>query len=492
MTETESQKQTMESPGASSILNEIAAADASSTASPRRARFTWGKFISVLLVLAAITIFATGTFLYTTNKAFANLGKVTGENQGDILGGLFKSFTKPEAKIAGQDEGRTNILLVGVDSSGGLADSIQILSYFYETKEFVSYSIPRDLKVSAGGGVSKINETYVYAEQLKERGGPERFKDIIESEWGVHIHYWAQVDFDGVKEFVDQVGGVTIDAPNSFTDCEFPRRDYSGNLPCQGFQAGVQNMDGETALIYARSRHGNNGEGSDFKRSLRQQIVVEALLKKMKDDAGKSKFNFEKINEYLDTLGKNVRISLKSTELKTFYDVFFKQLAASQGQIKKVNLMVDDKLFSAVNENGYYIVYADGSYPGNSANSKSREKVRALLSSSGSSASGPVNFADVSVIALANNADSMPSIVKQLKTSGLNFCDLCYDNSYKKAKSSSAETVTVYISDKKIRAAFEKQYKDKFSFAYTIADQLPPERVLTENNQGTDIILWIE
>jgi len=486
MNELDAPKQIISPVSDTSILNELAPV----TAAPvRKKRFTWGKFLTITLLIVAVVIFSTGAFLFSSNRAFANLGKVTGENQNDVLGGLFKSFTKPDPKILGQDEGRTNILLVGVDSAGGLADSIQVLSYFYNTKEFVSYSIPRDLKVSAGGGVSKINESYAYAEQIKERGGPERFKTIIENEWGVKIHYWIQVDFDAVQEFIDQVGGVTLSVPNGFTDCEFPRRDYSGDLPCQTFKAGEQMMSGEKALIYARSRHGNNGEGSDFKRSLRQQIVVEALLKKMKTDAGKDLFNFDKINGYLDTLGKDVRISLKTSELKTFYEVFYKNLAGSTAEIKKVNLTADDKLFTSVNENGYYIVYADGSYPGNSNGSKSRAKVKALFANDTVAA---VNLSEATAIILGNGADNMAAVVKEVKKSGLNFCDLCYDNNYKNAKQTTTENVTVYISNKQTKAAFESQMKDKFSFKYTVSDQIPSSRVLTENNQGTDIIFWIE
>lgn len=455
-------------------------------------RFTFGKFITLLFLFLGIGIFGLGIYFFTSAKTFSNISNITGENSGDIFSGLFKSLTKPTSNLAGKNDGKTNILLVGVDSSGGLADTIQILSYEYNSKNFTSYTIPRDLRVKIDGGVSKINEAYVYAEQERERSGPEKIAKLVENEWGVKIHYWVEVNFDAVEGFINDVGGIDINVPNGFTDCQFPKKDYSGLLPCQTFNQGLQQMDGQTALIYARSRHGNNGEASDFKRSERQQLVLQALMEKVRKDGGKNIFSFNKITNYLDNLGKNVRVSLKTNEIKSFYEGFVKELADSAGKMKRVNFTADDKLFTSANINGYYIIYADGGFPGASGfGSVSRNQVKKIFSTR---TSGDQNIVwnDKSVIVLANKAEKTKEIIRQISNTELNFCDTCYNNLYPYAKSTKEEKVTIYIEDDATRDAFKKAMSGKLNFEYSLEKNLPNSRILTSNNQGTDIIIWIE
>ena len=97
---------------------------------------------------------------------------------------------------------------------------------------------------------------------------------------GIGINYFVGVDFDAFKQAVDAVGGINIDVPAGFTDNQYPAGECDeGNCGYETvrFNAGVQHMNGATALIYARSRHGNNGQGSDFARSRRQQQIIVAL-----------------------------------------------------------------------------------------------------------------------------------------------------------------------------------------------------------------------
>jgi hypothetical protein len=97
----------------------------------------------------------------------------------------------------------------------------------------------------------------------------EKFLDI-------RIDYIAQVDFHGFERIVDIFGGLTIDVPEPLLDPEYPTEDF-------GYEriyvsAGLQVLDGRTALRYARSRH----SGSDFDRSCRQQRVLRAMLREVR------------------------------------------------------------------------------------------------------------------------------------------------------------------------------------------------------------------
>ena len=65
------------------------------------------------------------------------------------------------------------------------------------------------------------------------------------------------------------------------------------------FNAGMQHMNGATALIYARSRHGNNGEGSDFARSRRQQQMIVGLKSQIESIGG-----IGKLPDVINALGE--------------------------------------------------------------------------------------------------------------------------------------------------------------------------------------------
>jgi len=134
-------------------------------------------------------------------------------------------------------------------------------------------SIPRDLVVEIPGyGYDRINSVYVYGEQYKEPdGGIGLLKRTIERNFGVPIHHHGLVDFNCFRTAIDSVGGVTIDVPRTIDDPYYPTEDYGHKRV--HFDAGIQWMDGERALEYARTRYADN----DFGRIRRQQLVVAAL-----------------------------------------------------------------------------------------------------------------------------------------------------------------------------------------------------------------------
>ena len=83
------------------------------------------------------------------------------------------------------------------------------------------------------------------------------------------------------------------------------------------FDAGLQHMDGETALRYARSRQGTNGEGSDFARAKRQQKVIMAAREKA---LGLTLFeSLTKISDLVSTFGETVQSNVELNEMGLFY-----------------------------------------------------------------------------------------------------------------------------------------------------------------------------
>jgi LCP family protein required for cell wall assembly len=85
--------------------------------------------------------------------------------------------------------------------------------------------------------------------------------DTIQYNLGVRVDYYVLVEFDAFITLVDEIGGIDINVPYEIYDPEYPDMNY-GYDPLY-IPAGFQHMDGELALKYARTRHGDN----DFERA---------------------------------------------------------------------------------------------------------------------------------------------------------------------------------------------------------------------------------
>jgi polyisoprenyl-teichoic acid--peptidoglycan teichoic acid transferase len=134
-------------------------------------------------------------------------------------------------------------------------------------------SIPRDLLVDIPGyGKDRINTAYVYGEAFKEPGGGiGLLQRTIEKSFGVKVDHFGMLDFQCFRTAVDAVGGVTVNVPRAIIDPTYPTEDYGTQLV--KFEPGLQRMDGERALQYARTRSSDN----DFQRMQRQQLIVSAM-----------------------------------------------------------------------------------------------------------------------------------------------------------------------------------------------------------------------
>jgi hypothetical protein len=118
------------------------------------------------------------------------------------------------------------------------------------------------------------------------------------------------IDLQGFKEMVDTVGGITINVERSFTDHEYPTD--NDKIETISFKKGVQTMNGATALKYARSRKGDNGEGSDYQRARRQQKVLVAIKDKVLST--ETLLNPAKVLELISSIEQNLKLSEFSTE----------------------------------------------------------------------------------------------------------------------------------------------------------------------------------
>lgn len=315
--------------------------------------------VAVIVIVFASII--TGFFLFK-NKDHAAFNPIS----------IVASVTASELK---QTDGRTNVLILGSDKrSGGvvtsvLTDTIIVASIGQVDKDVVLMSIPRDLWVQdAAGRQMKINSVYTLDSINYSTGeadynkGTQELTKIVENVLGMPIHYYVVINFEMFEKVIDLLGGINVNVDKAFTDYEYPVEgkeadlcgktqeeidkklaagEYLPNIvPCRyqtmSFAQGMQVMDSVKALAYARSRHGNNDEGTDFARAHRQQKVIMAV--KDKALSLQTIVNPQKLKDLYDLYAKNVETNIDLTTAQNFY------LLTQQINFDKVSsLVLDDR-----------------------------------------------------------------------------------------------------------------------------------------------------
>ncbi|NTW01950.1 MAG: LCP family protein [Oscillochloris sp.] len=188
--------------------------------------------------------------------------------------------TAPIAPISGR---AMNILLLGSDRRPGeswttRSDAVVVIHLDPEHERVAMLSLPRDLIVPIPGyGQARINAATVYGDLNPALGGGMALARRTVSEYlGIPIHYVLRSDFHAFTAAIDAIGGIDLDVPEALYDPAYPTMDYGYMIA--SFSPGLQHMDGETALIYARIRHAD----SSYARNRRQQQVLLAIFNQVR------------------------------------------------------------------------------------------------------------------------------------------------------------------------------------------------------------------
>jgi len=219
-----------------------------------------------------------------------------------------------------------NVLLVGSDTRAGntgsaaqafgsasqvggqRSDTIKILHVDPASGTARLMSIPRDTYVSlsglpSGAGLAtdnKINSAF--------NNGAVPLIQTIENTFGIPISHVVIVDFSGVIDIVNSVGGIKLDFPYPVRDNDNGNNNSGLNIP----QAGCQTLNGTMALALARSRYYQYEErpgywvydpSSDLGRIQRQNTIIEAAI-----DKAKSSYNPLTINSFLGSIVKDITV----------------------------------------------------------------------------------------------------------------------------------------------------------------------------------------
>jgi LCP family protein required for cell wall assembly len=285
---------------------------------PRR-QFRWKRAFG-LAFLALIV--GTSTFAYAQYRKLAS--SIIQDHEGSTAEILSYNSSNTKSldasKFTQYGDGRFNMVIVGVGGEnhpgGNLTDSIQVLSIDTLNNSLSFTSVPRDLYVNYNGlGRTKINAVYTYAEQKKPGSGALAVREIVGQVLGIKISNFAMIDFTGIKQIVDALGGIEVDVPKALNDPLYPAADMIHYDPLY-VKAGPQNMNGELALKYARSRETT----SDFDRSMRQQIVIAAIKKKALSVGVLT--SPTRVSSLITALGKHFKTDLQVDNIRQLMDIY--------------------------------------------------------------------------------------------------------------------------------------------------------------------------
>lgn len=258
------------------------------TRKKRRARRPWYRkpFVMALMILALIVIAGSAGAMFYIQQRFQEINAIStpppvvsindddGESS-DVETGIAQEAVDAANSgdeggqfslrpVSGSEGDSRTILLMGVDARPGESidagvrpDSLSVMHLNSDTGSCRILSIPRDTRVELPGyGQSKINHALAV-------GGIPYEALVVEQFLGVQIDHFALIDFSGVEELVDAVGGVTVTNERAFEIDEY------------SFPEGQLTLDGAEALAYARFRGDEEG---DFGRQRRQQQIIRALM----------------------------------------------------------------------------------------------------------------------------------------------------------------------------------------------------------------------
>ncbi|MCM3760874.1 LCP family protein [Alkalihalobacillus oceani] len=267
-----------------------------------RKNVIWG-----ILLLAVAGVIYISYFLITiygaTKEAYVELERPEGNSE-----------LREEAVTVGSED-PISILLMGVDDydpSGhnGRADSLIVVTLNPNTKQITMTTIPRDTRVEfsteeAGpyAGFHKINAAYMYGSMF-DHGGHKLTVEKVEKLLDIPIDEYVAVNFDGFKDIVNVLGGVTVDIKEPFWEKNF----YSVDEERIYFTKGKKKLDGEEALAFVRMR--KREVNNVYSREERQRQFIKASI-----DEVISTNTLFKIGEIANILGENIKTSLSPMEI---------------------------------------------------------------------------------------------------------------------------------------------------------------------------------
>lgn len=263
--------------------------------------------------------------------------------------------SKPATPVDSSAGTPINMVLIGVDSRDGdkknsliggnekgnyNSDSIILLHISADRNDASVISFPRDLIVNqpscnlSNGKVFPARKDVminsimpaVFNQTHDKSSAASCLVNTLSSITKIGLRTFAIVDFAGLSDLIDSVGGVDICIPQPIVDS------YTKLNLKQGFQ----HLDGITATQYARVRHGSDSDGSDLIRTVKQQYLIKELFKKIKQQQTLS--DISKIYSLTNTALNHISLSSDLTNIATLTGLAYSMRHLSQNRIETMTI----------------------------------------------------------------------------------------------------------------------------------------------------------
>lgn len=291
----------------------------------------------ILVPILALTVGAASYAAYLTNTA----KDVVKQSHYQLESRKTLDKSELRKKMVDPRVDNISILFLGIDDGENgdfkntRSDAMLLATFNKQSKTIKMISIPRDSRVElvGRGKMDKITHAHAF-------GGLDMAVQTVEHLFDVPVDYYVRLNFDAFVAIVDTLDGVAIDVPFAMVEQNSQREQDAIHL-----QKGLQTLNGEEALAYARSRKYDN----DFERGKRQQDVLKAIIKKALSIRSVTKYR-----SVLTNVGDNLTTNMSFSDMVAFHDYAF---LSSGVTIDSLSLTGKDQTLDGV----YYYLLDDDS-----------------------------------------------------------------------------------------------------------------------------------
>ena len=286
--------------------------------------------------LDAIFLSSDYASIYSNIAGYENIGTETKKIISKSKKMLKSKTSKSETESTGKSiKEPFTILLMGIDSTDEIltknaianGDSLILITFNPKTLNATMLSIPRDSYVPIACWPSKDENKITHAAAY----GTDCMINTIENFFDVNIDYYAKINFKGLVNLVNALGGIDVEVPQDLCTDDSSR----GEEVC--IKEGWQHLDGEGALVLSRNR--KQLVNGDFGRGQNQQLVIQAMLQKVKSINSVNQFTnvFNTVSNSLDT-------NLTTKQILSFYSIA-KDIVKTGLSSDKSNIVSIDQLY---------------------------------------------------------------------------------------------------------------------------------------------------
>ena len=210
-----------------------------------------------------------------------------------------------------------SVLIMGIDENQGREkeysgafhpDALLLATFNKDSKSVKLVSIPRDTYTYIPVEKKKDKITNSYSLGVAKNGkdsGPQSTIDAVEKLFNVPVDYFVRFNFKSFMKVVDDLGGIDVDVPVTFTE-----QDSNDTPGAIHLEKGYQHLNGEQSLALARTRKID----SDAMRGQRQQLVLESVVKKLASTG-----SITKVGKIIDDINGEFKTNFSFDDMLSFY-----------------------------------------------------------------------------------------------------------------------------------------------------------------------------